>query len=428
LDKKTQDIPLGGFMGTSNFDEYLSAYRAALAALKGTKELDRAAVLTALTARDAVARALAKSRFTPPMGRLEIVKLDGELKKLAGSIASRRDIRLADWRASLRPPSKSWWWSLESLAPPDPADRFDWLWSALTAFCVIVSLSLMAEILKRFLSGGNFGGAFATLSPVILALLTGSGVLTKAGFKVGERFVAKLAERLPSILKVPRRFRQEWMLIMALVLLASTVMLWFSLPSIARLYNNSGYQHHQAGRLTSALNHLKRAVSLSPDSVYAHYNLGLVYEDLLDVKSAQAEYQIAMLGGLDMAYNNLARLYILQGKPTEAVSLLLSGQEKAQDASVRYAMLKNLGWARLVQERYDEAEVALREAVSLEPASAAAHCLLAQVFEGREDTERAAGEWENCLKYASSRASAEEDEWIGRARQFLVTPTPGGQP
>jgi Flp pilus assembly protein TadD len=135
-----------------------------------------------------------------------------------------------------------------------------------------------------------------------------------------------------------------------------------------------------------------------------------------------------MQGGLDAAYNNLARLYILQGDPSEAVSLLLSGLEKAQDTSVRYTMLKNLGWARLEQKRYDEAIATLREAINLAPEAAAGHCLLAQALEGQGDAGGTASEWETCLRLASSRKSAEEDRWIGQARQFLVTPAPGGQP
>jgi Flp pilus assembly protein TadD len=221
-----------------------------------------------------------------------------------------------------------------------------------------------------------------------------------------------------------------------MALLVALLGLRLSLPSIARTYNNQGYQHREAGQLTSALYDLRRAISLNPDYPEAHYNLGLLYEDLLDTNSAQAEYQVAAQGGLDAAYNNLARIYILQGKPSEAVSLLLSGLDRAQDTTVRYTMLKNLGWARLEQERCDEAIVALREAVNLIPEPAAAHCLLAQALESQNDVEGAASEWETCLKYANSRESAEEDGWIGQARQFFGTPipeftptsTPGGQP
>jgi tetratricopeptide (TPR) repeat protein len=406
-------------MTASGLDESLAAYRAALDALKQSQEIAPAAVLTTLTARDAVARIMAEVRSDPSADLLAIVELDGQLRKLAGPAVE--GVNLSDWRASLRPPPDAWWWSLDSITPPDPADRFDWLWSALSVLCLTASLSLATEISKRFLSGGpDVWGAFATLSQAALTLLAAGGALTKAGHEA--------VERILSSLKVPGGFRQERKLIIALALLAVMFALWFNLPSIARIYNDRGYRHFEAGRLTSALHDLKRAVSLSPDYVSAHYNLGLVYEDLLDVKSAQAEYQVAVQGGLDTAYNNLARLYILQGDFSEAVSLLLSGLEEAQDTSVRYSMLKNLGWARLEQKRYDEAAATLREATNLAPEAAAGHCLLAQALEDQGDTEGAASEWETCLKLASSRESAEEDRWIGQARQFFVTPTPGGQP
>jgi len=406
-------------MVSSNLDEPLVAYRTALDTLEQSQRLAPAAVLTTLIARDAVARVLKENPSDSPAILSAVIELDDQLRKLAGPIASA--INLANWRASLRPPSKAWWWSLDSDAPPDPADRFDWLWSALAVLCLAASLSLMAEISKRFLSGGpDVWGAFATLFQATLTLLAAGGALTKAG--------REAVERILSNLKVPGHSRQEWKLVMVIALLVAMFGLWFGLPSIARIYNDRGYKHREAGRLTSALYDLKRAISLNPDYPHAHYNLGLVYEDLLDTKSAQVEYQVAMLGGLDAAYNNLARLYILQGDPSEAVSLLLSGLRKAQSTSVRYAMLKNLGWARLTQKRYDEAIATLHEAVSLTPESAAARCLLAQALEGQGDTEGAALEWKACLKYASSRESAEEDAWIGQARQFFVTPTPGGQP
>ena len=406
-------------MTVSTLDESLAAYRASLDALKQSQGLDPAAVLTALTARDAVARFMVKGRPDSPADLLTIVELDDQLRKLAGSVA--RAVNLADCRASLRPSPNAWWWSLDSIAPSDPANRFDWLWSALTVVFLTASLSLATEISKRFLSGGpDAWGMFATLSQVVLTLLAAGGALTKAGNEATERILSSL--------NVPDKFRQQRKLVMALALLAAIAGLWFSLPSIARFYNDRGYEQREGGRLTSALHDLKRAVSLSPDYAPAHYNLGLVYEDLLDTKSAQAEYQVAVQGGLDAAYNNLARLYILQGDPSEAVSLLLSGLEKAQDTSVRYTMLKNLGWARLEQKRYDEAVATLGEATSLAPKAAAGHCLLAQALEGQGDAEGTASEWETCLRLASSRESAEEDRWIGQARQFFVTPAPGGQP
>lgn len=403
----------------SDIEPSLQIYRESLVVLQKSRKPTAEQVLAVLTARDVLARALAKDRSGSLESQLEIVQLDRELDKQAGSIASA--VKLAHWRDSLRPPSKAWWWSLDGHVPIDPADRFDWLWNALTILCFTASLSLVTVISNRFLSGGpDVWGAFATLFQVILTLSAAGGALTKAG--------QKAVQHIFSSIKVPARFHQEWKLIMSAILLILLVFLWFSLAKIARLYNNVGYGRYEMGELTSALHLLKRAVSLSPDYAEAHYNLGLVYEDLLEIKNAQTEYQIAMLSGLDAAYNNLARLYLAQDKPSEAIHLLLSGLEKAQDESVRYTMLKNLGWARVKQARYDDAVAVLREAIDLASDRAAAHCLLAQALAGQENEQAAACEWEACLKYGSNRTSIEEDGWIGQARQVLTTQTCGGQP
>jgi Flp pilus assembly protein TadD len=53
------------------------------------------------------------------------------------------------------------------------------------------------------------------------------------------------------------------------------------------------------------------ALKLDPNFAETHYNLGSLYEDVRDFDRARSEYRLAMLGGLAAAYNNLARLYIL---------------------------------------------------------------------------------------------------------------------
>jgi tetratricopeptide (TPR) repeat protein len=81
-----------------------------------------------------------------------------------------------------------------------------------------------------------------------------------------------------------------------------------------------------------------------------------------------------------------------------------------------------LGWARLGQERYDEAQPYLNEAIALFDDQAPAYCLQAQVVEGLTDPETARPDWEKCLQYASSD-NRDEDVWIGMARQrFQTTP------
>ena len=179
-----------------------------------------------------------------------------------------------------------------------------------------------------------------------------------------------------------------------------------------------------AGDLASAREKYEWAIWWDADYAEAHYNLGSLYEKQGQLEKASEEYQLAIEGGLDAAYNNLARLYIdnktdqTDQKYKEAADLLVEGLKVVKDDEVRYDMLKNLGWARLMQADYAEAESNLRAAIRLNDNRAPAYCLLAQVREGQNKMDDALSEWENCLKYADV-SRPDEDEWLRTARERL---------
>lgn len=185
------------------------------------------------------------------------------------------------------------------------------------------------------------------------------------------------------------------------------------------IHNDSGVANYLTNRLPLAVSDFTKALELDPNFAETHYNLGSVYEDLRDFDCARSEYRLAMLGGLAVAYNNQARLYILEKDYTAAVDLLLKGLKLAEHDAERYALHKNLGWARLGQERYPEAKAELMTAIDLNGEQASAYGLLAQALEGLEERENALVAWENCLRYASSYRP-DEDTWIDLARQRLA--------
>jgi tetratricopeptide (TPR) repeat protein len=170
--------------------------------------------------------------------------------------------------------------------------------------------------------------------------------------------------------------------------------------------------------LTSAQSDYVRAIKLNPDYVEAHYNLGVLYEDLQQMDRAQTEYLAAVQGGLAAAHNNLARLNILDENYSAAIPLLKKGLLLTTDNQIRYDLYKNLGWARLEQARHDEAIADLQSAIDLSPKGAPAHCLLAQALEGRDDQTGAQEEWKMCQTYADP-LKPDEDKWIGMARERL---------
>ena len=214
----------------------------------------------------------------------------------------------------------------------------------------------------------------------------------------------------------------------SLILLIVLALFWFSLPAIAKSYNDSGYEKYKQGKFTSAKADYERALALNPNLLETHYNLGALYEDLNDYEQAQAEYQLAVQGyKLDAAYNNLAHLYLLAENYEAAVSLLLTVKTEnlAEDDKVKYDVEKNLGWARLGQKRYNEAIEVLKEAVRLNDQRAPAHCLLAQAYEAQKAEAKQIEEaWTNCIAYVD-QTDADEDRWYGLAQQYFASQAGG---
>ena len=190
----------------------------------------------------------------------------------------------------------------------------------------------------------------------------------------------------------------------------------FALSWLANWY---GVTNHQIGQLPVAQLGYSLALKLNPLSAAAHYNQGATYEDQQNYEMAHAEYQLAIKGGLSEAYNNQARLYILEGNYDAAVSLLRIGLGLAKDDRVRADMYKNQGWARLEQGRHHEAKLDLEEAIKLKSDRAPAYCLLAQVLEHEGNKKDAKVQWENCLGFAYQPNTPELDKWVNLARQRL---------
>ena len=375
-------------------------------------------ILDALTARDVVHALLSDPTRDIIRRPAVLTSLDRRLRKQTDKTTQVAD--LADLRTSFNPKTEAWWWFFEPPVPVFWWDRFDRLWNALAIFLSLLCLFLLYGISTRFLSGDR-----DTLGSVVVALqtaLTGvviGGVLTRDGHMT--------IDRVLTILKVPIHFKQEGRLILVTLLLAFLMGFRLCFPLIANAYTFNGAVDYGAGRLVEAQLNYQRAINLNPDNLEARFKLALALEDLGESDEAQREYRIVSSSrrvdpeGLNLeGLNNLARLYILSEEYDEAVPLLLQAREQVSDEAenLRYSILKNLGWARLEQERYDEAEVFLQEAITINDAMAPAHCLLAQVFEELERSQDAISSWERCLSYARV-TDLDEDKWYGMARERL---------
>lgn len=334
-----------------------------------------------------------------------LVQADAALRRLAPRLAALEE--LPTWRKAFAPAEEAWWWF------PDQGGAGHWKSLSLLFGCL--SVTFVIEIISRFGTGNIdlFGGAFVVLTTVLTALSAG-GVLSKtleASSRAGLSAWGVPVHRHPAVLTC----------IAAATLLIALVT-WLSLPRISIFYNNRGAAALKLDHPADAEAYLRRALRLDPNNVQAHYNLGEFHERLERRKEAIEEYGLAAAGGLDLAANNLGRLLILDGRPAEAVQVLLPLEQRTRGESIepsaRYRILKNLGWARLAQGRPTEALDSLKAAVGLLPQSAPAHCLLGRAFARLGDRERAAQFWTGCLTFARE-LDPDEDRWIGEADQFF---------
>lgn len=325
---------------------------------------------------------------------LQLALLDEAFLKHKNLVASYP--KLETWRKSFAPPESAWWWYLEK--PADPRDRLDWLWNGLTIAALTGNLALVTDIASRFLTGApGVWSSFAAIAPGILTLFASGGALTTVGQQTIEKVLFSF--------KVKRYRWSEAKLGISGGLLLGLMGFHAALPNIATLYYRNGTDLYEDGKLSSAQTNFERALSLYPDYPEAYFRLGIIQEDLSQPELAEESYRKALEAGYIPAYNNLSRLYIVQGQVEQAVQLLnraLFNFDVEQDEpELGYALYKNLGWARLEQDRLPEAEANLQKAISLGGDRAEAYCLFGKLLEQRGESEAALDYWNNCLNYAN---------------------------
>ena len=192
-------------MISSQLNATLKRYEAAIETLKQPQSdlLTEEEVLAILNARDALQVALQEEKYLPTSILKRVFKLDNLLRQQAEVIFQVITVeQLTEWRESIYPAAEAWWWRLESCLPPHPLDRLDPLWKLLTLASWTFNLSLLANLAKRFFSGGvGFIGAAAVTLPGLIALLQVSSELTKVGQENFDNLLARF--------KVPSQWRRR---------------------------------------------------------------------------------------------------------------------------------------------------------------------------------------------------------------------------
>lgn len=432
----------------------LRDYGAAIHALAPSNPDLHQAVLTALTQRDAIQAILSDAAFVPAAQLTWLDDLDESLKSHKTLIV--KTIDQGKWRSLLHIPDSSWWWHFEPpalfpwLEKPHPwLERFDWLWKLLSLFALTFAFTVVLDTLNRVAGEGlNTEGMFPVVVQVILTILGGTAALTQRGQNMLESIMARL--------RIPRHYWQEFGLVVSLVVLVIVVAIHeIQLPNVSRNLYVQGIEAHKAGRFDSARQLFQQAIALQPDFVEAHYNLGVLYEDLQETDAAVSEYQLVVKSDFQelplliqlRAHNNLGRLYLIQKDyraawiPLER-ALGLVKEEDLNDPEMlyeNYNLLKNLGWVRVEEGYFVDADQYLQEALDLagqveqaiatDPFAAeklglvsrpaAAACLYAQTLDGLRSPDDAASYWTECLSYGR-RSNVDEARWMAIARQRLT--------
>jgi tetratricopeptide (TPR) repeat protein len=414
-------------MTTPAIGAALRDYREALARTRNNQAFGEEHVLAILNARDVLHHALQQS---PPPGAYllgEIRGLDHTLKDHAADLVAQLDFDA--YRQSFPKTPDQWWWWLDDTVKAPQKHPTDWVFKGATTLAWAISIGLLLNISGRFLLGGaGVAGLSAIALSNLLTLLKARSDLTDAG----NEGVQLLFDRFE--LSKPEQIRFRFG--STALLTGGLFIFWLTLPMISRYYNAQGQGQQQAGKLGSAEQNYHRAISLNPDNLDAHYNLGTLYEDIQAFDKAETQYLIAARGDFPEAYNNLARLYLQPSDNSVNKSLALLSQglrlAEAQQSfpETRFSLYKNLGWALFQQAEYPFAADALEEAISIyeqlpsaeqeyvaNPGSA--YCLVAQVREAMGQTDVLPA-WQRCCQLGD-RSVPEENAWLTIASDRFET-------
>ncbi|MEM9770662.1 MAG: hypothetical protein AAF889_03515, partial [Cyanobacteria bacterium P01_D01_bin.73] len=429
-----------------------------------------AKVLAVLQARDELEDALRShydsSGDKPSDVQLwELLELDDRLRNCAGVLYDAAP--LDEWRQTLRPDESAWWWYLRR--PIHRLDRYDWLWSALSIVPLTATVSLLVDMSSRLADGEFLVGSFAVVIQSVLTLLTASSVLTETG--------RKAMKVVFDSLRIPSYFRQEMKLLLSVMVFGLTLTVHSMLPAWSNYYLDLGKQElvgslqqetteqiatsdmplNTGANLANARFFFERAIAIDSKNIEAYYFLGRVYEEMKDLKKARANYQLALAQNFIHAYNALAYIYIKEEDLDKAYDLLQEGIRRADqqmsqqadpgtnsedesekgdsnhfksDAELIYALNKNLGWVRLLQGNYEDAEIVLDDAIvayealqkenpeTAKVVGGSAYCLFADSLDKQQRPEEAIPYWQQCQLTNDARV-AEQDRYLRLASERL---------
>ena len=179
-------------------------------------------------------------------------------------------------------------------------------------------------------------------------------------------------------------------------------------PDDVPAHNNLGLMLSKLGRLNEAVTHYEHALSLSPDDAPAHYNLGNLFKMQGRIDEAIAHYErvLSLAPENTAAHNNMGLALAAQGRIDEAIVHYERALSLNPDNALAH---NNMGMALAAQDRTDEAIVHYERALSLNPNDSMAHNNLANAFRAQDRIDRAIIHYEHALSLNPDNALAHKN-------------------
>lgn len=358
---------------------------------------EKQVVLGVLFTRDAIHEAYSTFDVNDGDVAAWFVRADGRIKSLDSWLRKNANlvndvIQLDRWREQCGPNKGAWWWNMQPEV--SPWDRYDWVWNFLTMLVIGLGASYVVTIV-RAMSVGNMtvGSTFSTIAQVGGLAAISQGTLTTTG----REKVKKILESL----RVPTRFQSEVMLMMAVLLLFGVMS---SSGYLKDHYDETGRLAYKGGDLNNAEAAFMKGLELDPEEAAFYSELGKIYESIGMQENASEQYYQGVRAGNLEGINNLGRLLISRMNPITqardprlAQSFLMLGLQRTESLESRnlnleYQFNRNLGWAFLETENYDEAKRYLKKAIALDQqikddqvGAGMAYCFLAHALEKSPD-------------------------------------------
>jgi Tfp pilus assembly protein PilF len=214
-------------------------------------------------------------------------------------------------------------------------------------------------------------------------------------------------------------------------LLAGAAVLALTFPTLDRIPHllamfsaERAQRSFDDGKFAQSAANWKRALKIEPGNADLHRRLARTDEKLGADQASLAEYRraIEIDPAFYDAYLELAALYAdkLHDFPSSLHVLEAALNQHPGSVPARYAVYTGIGRSDIRIGDLNSAQKSLIQAVQLDPARGAAHCLLAEVLDLRGQGDRALGEWSLCA--AMSNQSDVEKRWLVTAEQRLSRP------